>query len=112
MGITFVLSGLDAAETVWFGGTQWIMPVKLAKWKEDGINSLWGVDNRGRWLWDFNLGTDVAMFDRMAERTHQIVGGRFGIAGRFEFGSESFDLWSADFRGGGGVWGFGGAHGV
>jgi hypothetical protein len=103
------VSGADTAETVWFGGTQRALPVSLVGLKEDGIRSTWSRTDDEAWVWDFDLGTDVSIWQRRSESTFQSAGPRFGIASRFEFGSESFDLWAADFRGGG-VWGL--CHGA
>ena len=98
------LSGAPAVETVWFGGAQRALPVNLVGLKEDGIRSTWSHTDDEVWVWDFNLGTDISIWQRRSESTFQSAGPRFGIASRFEFGSESFDLWAADFRGGG-AWG-------
>jgi hypothetical protein len=89
------------AETTWFGGTQRALPVSLAAPKEDGLRSLWAWTDNGDATWDFNLGTDVSVWQREAERCYQSVGPRFGVASRFQFNSGSFDLWAVDLRGGG-----------
>jgi len=102
--VAVTLSGAPAAQTVWFGGTQRALPVSLVGFKEDGIRSTWSHTDDEAWVWDFDLGTDVSIWQRRSESTFQSAGPRFGIASRFEFGSESFDLWAADFRGGG-AWG-------
>ncbi len=93
-----------AGETRWFGGTERVLPVSLANLKDNGIRSNWLLDDQGATLWDFSLGTDVALWDYQSDRVRQLIGARFGINTRFEFGSESFDLWAADVRGGG-AWG-------
>ncbi len=93
-----------AAETVWFGGTQRALPISLAAPKEDGLRSAWSFTDAGDTTWDFHLGPDVSIWQRTSESCFQSIGARFGVTSRFEFGSESFDLWAADFRGGGG-WG-------
>lgn len=90
-----------AAEVRWFGGTDRAFPPSLADFKDHGIRSQWIVNNDSVWLWDLNLGTDFAIVERKTDTSRWIVGGRFGVATRFEFGSESFDLWAADVRGGG-----------
>ncbi len=95
---------LHGAETRWFPGTDRILPVSLVNLKDDGIRSHWLLNNQETFLWDFSVGTDVAIWEHAGPRTHQILGGRFGVNTRFEFGSESFDLWAADIRGGA-VWG-------
>ena len=46
----------------------------------------------------------MCVWYRVEGELEQTLGGRFGIAGRFEFGSESFDLWATDIRGGA-AWG-------
>lgn len=95
---------LHAAETRWFPGTDRILPVSLVNLKDDGVRSHWLLDNQETFLWDFSVGTDVAVWEHEGQRFHHILGGRFGVNTRFEFGSESFDLWAADVRGGV-VWG-------
>ncbi len=95
------LPGAEPAETVWFGGTQRALPINLVGFKEDGLRSTWSHTDADAWVWDFDLGTDVSIWQRRSESSFQSLGARFGIASRFEFGSESFDLWAADFRGGG-----------
>lgn len=97
-------ANLPAAETVWFGGTQRAFPISLAAPKDDGFYSSWAFTDDGHRTWDFNLGTDVTTWQRKSETTDQTIGARFGVASRFQYDSESFDLWAADFRGGG-AWG-------
>jgi hypothetical protein len=101
---TMITGRGTAAETLWFAGTQRALPVNLVGFKEDGIRSTWSRTDPEAWVWDFDLGTDVSIWLRRSGTNFMSVGTRFGIASRFEFGSESFDLWAADFRGGG-VWG-------
>jgi hypothetical protein len=103
LGVALV-SQVTAAETFWFAGTQRALPVNLVGFKEDGIRSTWSRTDQAAWVWDFNLATDVSIWLRRSGTNFMSLGARFGIASRFEFGSESFDLWAADFRGGG-VWG-------
>jgi hypothetical protein len=95
-------SGVCAVgETVWFGGTQRALPVSLAAWKDDGLSSRWGVNNHGDDVWDFNLGTDISVWQHTNATSFQSMGPRFGVATRFQFNSGSFDLWATDLRGGG-----------
>ena len=99
-----MIAQTNAAETVWFSGTGRALPVNLAGFKEDGIRSTWSRTDQGAWMWDFDLGTDISIWRRQSGTNFMSLGTRFGVASRFEFGSSSFDLWAADFRGGG-VWG-------
>lgn len=98
-----LLCGLanGAGETVWFGGTQRALPLSLAAPKEDGLRSDWSLTDDEHKVWDFNLGTDVSMWQHASEALFQSMGVRFGVATRFQFDSGSFDLWAADVRGGG-----------
>lgn len=92
---------LRAGETVWFGGTQRALPLSLAAPKEDGLRSVWAFTDHGQDVWDFNLGTDVSVWQRTNESSFQSMGPRFGVATRFQFNSGSFDMWATDVRGGG-----------
>ena len=91
---------VQGAEARWFTGTDRAFPPSLTDLKDNGIRSQWVVSHESDWLWDFNLGTDMAVWDREGEASRFILGGRFGVVTRFEFGSESFDLWAVDVRGG------------
>jgi hypothetical protein len=90
-----------AAETTWFGGTQRALPLNLAAPKEDGLLSLWAFTDHGEDVWDFNLGTDVSVWQQTGASWFQSAGPRFGVATRFQFNSPSFDMWATDVRGGG-----------
>jgi hypothetical protein len=90
-----------AADTVWFGGTQRAMPIPLVSPKEDGIRSVWAWNDDGDNIWDFNLGTDVSVWQRTSEKCFQSMGPRFGVNTRFQFDSGSFDMWAVDVRGSG-----------
>ncbi len=90
-----------SAETVWFGGTQRALPIALVSPKEDGIRSLWAWTDDSADVWDFNLGTDISVWQRTSEKCFQSVGPRFGVNTRFQFNSGSFDMWAVDVRGGG-----------
>ena len=99
--VLFLGNPAVTGETIWFGGTQRALPISLAAPKEDGLNSLWGVNNRGDNVWDFNLGTDISVWQETNATSFQSLGPRFGVATRFQFNSPSFDLWAADLQGGG-----------
>jgi hypothetical protein len=103
-GLLATTASPSSAEIRWFPGTQRALPPSLAAFKEDGIASRWNHTSNQEWVWDFNLGTDVCMWERVGENSEQTIGARFGVASRFEFGTESFDLWATDLRGGA-VWG-------
>jgi len=92
------------AEWTWFGGTQRAMPVSLADFKDVGVRSQWTLTDEGEHTWDFGLGTDVSVCQVASPTVWQSLTGRFGVSSRFQFDSASFDLWAADFRGGG-AWG-------
>ena len=88
-------------ETTWFSGTGRALPIALSAPKEDGLRSIWTWTDTGDQTWDFNLGTDVSVWQQESEDCFQSIGPRFGVASRFQFNSGSFDLWAVDIRGGG-----------
>jgi len=98
------LPHLTAGDVTWFGGTQRALPITLASPKESGLRSNWAFTDHDAQLWDFNLGTDVTIWQLAGTSVWQSVNGRFGVTTRFQFNSESFDLWGADIRGGA-LWG-------
>jgi hypothetical protein len=89
------------SDSVWFGGTTRALPVSLAAPKDDGLRSAWGCNDQGDSTWDLNLGTSVSLWQHTNGNWFHSAGPRLGVATRFQFNSDSFDLWATDVRGGG-----------
>jgi hypothetical protein len=102
--LAIVLCGHPAAGatmgTRWFDGMSTAMEPPLAKHKTVGIRSNWGYTDLDEAIWDFGMGLDMAILHTENESRLWTVAGRWSTYSRFQYNSDSFDLWTTDFRGG------------
>lgn len=76
------------------------MPALIAAPKDTGIQSRWGRTDHGDSVWDLILGSDISIWQTGPSNTFLNIGARFIVSSRFQFNSESFNLWGSDFCGG------------
>ncbi|MEI6971951.1 MAG: DUF1207 domain-containing protein [bacterium] len=92
--------GLMAGPQVWYDDTRRVMPPLLAATKDTGVVSAWGTTDNGETVWDFDVGSDIPLWQTGTSNAFLDVGARFIVSSRFQFNSESFNLWGSDFCGG------------
>jgi len=91
----------SAAECAdWFGGTGRAAPLLLAAPKETGLQSRWGYTDNDESIWDFDIGSDISVWQTGSSNDAITISARFMIHSRFQFNSASFNLWGSDFCGG------------